>query len=66
MLAEKVKHLKENGEHPELAAEAEKLLNVPESVVKSMTEFVIKPQPIYAHREKVAWMIEKVCESLED
>jgi hypothetical protein len=66
MLAEKIKHLKENGRHPELAAEAEKLLNVPESVVKSMTEFTIKPQPIYAHRERIAGMIEKVCESLED
>ena len=40
--------------------EAEELLNVPETVVKSMTDFTIDPQPIYAHREKVARMIEKL------
>jgi len=60
MLAEKVKHLKESGKHPELLAEAEKLLDVPESVVESMTEFTIDPQPIYDHRGKIASILEKL------
>jgi len=60
LLADKVKRIKESGADSELLTEAEELLNVPETVVKSMTDFTIDPQPMYAHREKVALMIEKL------
>lgn len=60
LLADKVKKLKDSGDDSDLLKEAEELLNVPEAVTKSMTEFTIDPQPIYAHREKMAQMIEKL------
>jgi len=65
MLKEKVKRLKESGGDSALLAEAEGLLNVPEVVVKSMTEFAIDPQPIYTHREKMARMIEKLQNTVD-
>jgi len=41
-------------------AAAEELLNVPESITKSMTQFTIDPRPILEHRKAVAEMIEKL------
>ena len=43
-----------------LLTEAEEMLNVSETVVERMTDLTIDPQPIYAHREKVARMREKL------
>jgi len=57
LLADKVKCFKENVENSELLTEAEELLNVPETVVKSMTDFTMALQFIYAHRVKVARMM---------
>ena len=38
--------------------QAKELLNVPESVTTSLTEFSLSPEPIYTHRQKIAEMIE--------
>ncbi|GHT39482.1 hypothetical protein FACS189427_13590 [Planctomycetales bacterium] len=41
---------------------AEELLNVPETVTKSMTEFTIDPRPLLEQRNKIGAMIEKISQ----
>ncbi len=52
------------GETP-LVREAKGLLNIPEEVCKSLTEFSKTPEPMYAHRAKMAEMIEKLQRRLQ-
>jgi len=62
LLRDKVNKLKENDStkmSPSLE-EAEKLLEVPESITSSMTEFTKDPKPIYIQRENIARMIEEL------
>ncbi|MDR3183028.1 MAG: DUF4091 domain-containing protein [Planctomycetaceae bacterium] len=42
--------------------EAEKLLIVPASVSKTMTDFTLDPRPIYEHRNKIGTMIEGILQ----
>jgi hypothetical protein len=62
LLRERIRNLKESGKGSESLSEAEKLLEVPENIVKNMTEFTIDPNPIYSHREKIARMIEELSQ----
>ncbi|MBD3181093.1 DUF4091 domain-containing protein [Candidatus Poribacteria bacterium] len=58
ILAERIKKAKEKPE--ELIAEAKKLLNLPENIVKNMTDFTVDPEPMFSHRERIARMIEEL------
>ncbi|MCL2742496.1 MAG: DUF6067 family protein [Planctomycetaceae bacterium] len=44
---------------------ANKLLEVPESVSRTMTDFTIDPRPLYEHRQKVGDMLEKLIEKAQ-
>jgi len=58
LLRAEVQRLKAAGAPPASYAEAERLLEVPAEVCTSLTEFATTPEPIYAHRAKVAEAIE--------
>ncbi len=58
------KVLSKDGETP-LVLEAKMLLEVPETVSKSLTEFSKTPEPMYAHRTKMAEIIEKLQKRLQ-
>jgi len=62
LLRDKVNKLKESDstKMSSLIEEAEKLLEVPESITSSMTEFTKDPKPIYIQRENIARMIEEL------
>lgn len=62
LLSDTIKRLKGKNVINPLIDEASKLLEIPENVVKSMTEFTIDPKPIYEHRQKIAQMIEKLMD----
>ena len=50
----------ERGEQSEEVTKAEALLQIPEEITKSLTEFSLDPKPLYEHREKVAKAIESL------
>ncbi len=58
LLKEKLKN--SNSISAERRADFEKLLIVPDTITKSMTDFATSPQPIYQQREKIAKAIESL------
>jgi len=58
LLREEVQRLKGAGAPAASYAEAESLLEVPAEVCTSLTEFATTPEPIHAHRARVAEAIE--------
>ena len=60
LLRSLIGRLEENGGNKRLLNKARALLNVPENIAKSMTEFSKRPEPIFEHRRKVAEMIQKL------
>jgi len=60
LLRELIQKAKAQGKESQEIADAEKLLQIPESITESMTEFSTNPKPLYEHREKIAETIEKM------
>jgi len=58
LLRQEIERLKASGAGRSAYREAELLLEVPAEVCTSLTEFATTPEPIYAHRAKVAEAIE--------
>ncbi len=60
LLKQHVDRLKEAGVDPSIYEEAETLLQVPADVCSSLIDFTTTPEPIYAHRAKLAAAIERL------
>ena len=64
LLRSEVTAAKKRGLHTAQVIAAEKLLEVPADVTTSLTSFATEPQPILAHREKLAHAIEALSVEL--
>ncbi|NLC59105.1 MAG: DUF4091 domain-containing protein [Armatimonadetes bacterium] len=60
LLREAIREAKERQVPAATIAAAEKLLTVPEEICVDMTHFTLDPQPLYAHRAKIAAAIERL------
>jgi hypothetical protein len=60
LLRREIERLREAGVAPSVYEAEEKLLEVPQEICRSLTEFTITPEPIYEHREKLADAIERL------
>jgi hypothetical protein len=60
LLRDLVERAKARGEESEEVAKAEALLQIPDSITKSLTKFSLDPKPLYEHREKVAEALERL------
>ena len=60
LLKQEIARLKQAGAPPDAYREAELLLEVPPEICASLTEFTTTPEPIHAHRAKVAEAIEQL------
>jgi len=60
LLRSEIARLKQAGADPKAYQEAEKLLEVPPDVCTGLTQFATTPEPIHAHRAKLAAAIEKL------
>ncbi len=60
LLRQHVDRLKEAGVDPSVYGEAETLLQVPAEVCSSLTDFTTTPEPIHAHRARLAEAIERL------
>jgi len=60
LLRNLVERAKANGGKSDEIAKAEALLQIPDSITESLTEFSLDPKPLYEHRDKVAEAIENL------
>ncbi|MDW8051833.1 MAG: DUF4091 domain-containing protein, partial [Armatimonadota bacterium] len=60
LLERLVQQAERRGASPELLKQARALLRIPDTIVKSMTEFTYDPRVLNEHRRKVARMIERL------
>ncbi len=60
LLRQEVDRLKEAGVDPSVYEEAEALLQVPADICSSLTDFTTTPEPIHAHRARLANAIERL------
>ena len=64
LLRDAVQKAQKNRKLSSLIKEANSLLNVPETIVRSMTEYTSTPESIYNHRQKLANMIIRLQKEL--
>jgi len=60
LLRQHVERLRSAGVDPSAYEAEEKLLEVPQEICASLTEFTITPEPIHEHRQKLAEAIERL------
>ncbi|MFA5857520.1 MAG: glycoside hydrolase domain-containing protein [Elusimicrobiota bacterium] len=60
ILQKKINELKKNGKYKDWVEEAEKLVVVPDTVSKSVTEFSVNPEFLLEHRNKIGEHLDKV------
>jgi len=58
LLRAEIEELKQAGADPSTYEEAEKLLEVPAEVCTDLTHFTVTPEPLHAHRAKLAQALE--------
>jgi len=66
LLNERVKELEKSGGHEKLVREAKALLEIPAEIITDLTHYTKDPQLLQRHRRKVAEMIEKIGEAIEN
>ena len=64
VLRERLDELKQKQPGSELVGRAIKLLEIPEQIAISLTEYSLDPKPLVAHRRKLAIALESVNRAL--
>jgi hypothetical protein len=65
LLRDLIRQVEEKNSKLSILRQARKLLDVPQDVTTSLTEFSKRPEPIYRHREKLARMIMELQKQLQ-